>query len=331
MSFLQHLEELRKRLIISIVAVVICMGIASPPVPSVQKVITRPLNEPSITQRWHYAIESFVLQKFPDAAKDFGLEQPEPPKVNPHKLNYMAPLEPFFVQMKISLISGLALAFPVDPLPAVALFAPALYPKEGGSSSSSFPSAPWPLSWGICSFSTWSGRWSSPFPCGMRALPLLHAQPDLVRQLLPAAAAALRPDLELPLVLLILARVGLVGVESCDGSGVGHFAQRRGGRLPCRRAHHDGHRHPHLPMYDSSILTVRLFGRPAPAAEDVEAGAAPGGNGSGPALVLVTYFTQRCPGRVAARQILAAGQAHPTFQLTESGTCRYIDVLSGTT
>jgi sec-independent protein translocase protein TatC len=42
----------------------------------------------------------------------------------------MAPLEPFFVQMKISMITGLALAFPVILYQIWLFFAPALYPQE---------------------------------------------------------------------------------------------------------------------------------------------------------------------------------------------------------
>ena len=42
----------------------------------------------------------------------------------------MAPLEPFFVQMKITLITGLALAFPLILYQMWLFFAPALYPKE---------------------------------------------------------------------------------------------------------------------------------------------------------------------------------------------------------
>jgi sec-independent protein translocase protein TatC len=42
----------------------------------------------------------------------------------------MAPLEPFFVQMKISLITGFALAFPVVLYQLWLFFAPALYPGE---------------------------------------------------------------------------------------------------------------------------------------------------------------------------------------------------------
>ena len=74
MSFLEHLEELRKRLIISVVAVVICMAIAWPLVPTVQQFITRPLQEPSVTQKWSYVLESWLVQKFPDLAKRLGLE-----------------------------------------------------------------------------------------------------------------------------------------------------------------------------------------------------------------------------------------------------------------
>jgi sec-independent protein translocase protein TatC len=98
MSFLEHLEELRRRLIISVIALVICMGIAWPLVPTVQQYITKPLQEPSITQRWSYTAGTWMVRKFPEVSQRLGLD-PKPPEVIPHKLNYMAPLEPFFVQM----------------------------------------------------------------------------------------------------------------------------------------------------------------------------------------------------------------------------------------
>jgi sec-independent protein translocase protein TatC len=129
MSFLEHLEELRKRLIISVIALVICTGIAWPLVPTVQQFITKPLQEPSVTQKWSYVMESWMVKKFPQVSKRLGLE-PTEPKVIPHKLNYMAPLEPFFVQMKISLITGMALAFPVILYQLWLFLAPALYPNE---------------------------------------------------------------------------------------------------------------------------------------------------------------------------------------------------------
>ncbi|HZE20708.1 MAG TPA: twin-arginine translocase subunit TatC, partial [Desulfobaccales bacterium] len=129
MSFLEHLEELRHRLIVCVVVALICMAIAWPLVPTVQRYITQPLHQPSITQKWSYELESWVAQKYPDLAQRLGLH-PEPPKVVPHRLNYMAPLEPFFVQMKVALITGLALAFPVILYQLWLFFSPALYPKE---------------------------------------------------------------------------------------------------------------------------------------------------------------------------------------------------------
>ena len=116
MSFLEHLQELRKRLIVMIVALVIGMAVAWPLTSTVERFIQKPLREPSLTQ------------KFP-LLQSLGVK-PNPPQVSPHKLNYMAPLEPFFVQMKISMICGLALAFPVILYQIWLFFAPALYPHE---------------------------------------------------------------------------------------------------------------------------------------------------------------------------------------------------------
>jgi sec-independent protein translocase protein TatC len=128
MSFLDHLQELRKRLIIIIIALFIGMAVAWPLAPTVQRYIQKPLREPSLTQKWQYALTTWATHKFP-TLKSLGLK-PKPPQVTPHRLNYMAPLEPFFVQMKVSLITGLALAFPVILYQIWLFFAPALYPQE---------------------------------------------------------------------------------------------------------------------------------------------------------------------------------------------------------
>ena len=129
MSFLDHLQELRTRLIVCIVALFIAAAIAWPLSPMVQRFIQRPLLQPSLIQKLKYSASSWAHQQFPDLADHLGLE-PTPPKVTPHKLNYMAPLEPFFVQMKISLITGFALAFPVILYQLWLFFSPALYPQE---------------------------------------------------------------------------------------------------------------------------------------------------------------------------------------------------------
>ena len=128
MSFLEHLQELRKRLIIIFIALFIGMAVAWPLVPRVQRFMQRPLTEPSLTQHWQYSFSQWMTKNFPQVAPRLGFN-PEPPQVVPHKLNYMAPLEPFFVQMKISLITGLALAFPVILYQLWLFLAPALYPR----------------------------------------------------------------------------------------------------------------------------------------------------------------------------------------------------------
>ena len=219
MSFMEHLEELRHRLIVSVVAVLICMGIAWPLVPTVQQYITRPLQEPSVTQKWSYVLESWVIQKFPDLAHRLGVK-PEPPKVNPHRLNYMAPLEPFFVQMKIAMITGLALGFPLILYQMWLFFSPALYPKEKKIIYYFLPVGTvafilgdlfflkmvWPL---IISFSL---RFESEFLFSM--LNLTQFVNFCLRLLLLFGLI-----FELPLILLILARVGIVRVDFCANSG----------------------------------------------------------------------------------------------------------------
>ncbi len=283
MSFLEHLEELRKRLIICMVSLMVGMAVAWPLVPTVQRFITRPLNEPSITQKWHYSLETFLLKKFPDAAKSFGLEKPEPPKVNPHKLNYMAPLEPFFVQMKISLITGLALAFPMILYQLWLFLAPALYPKERKVILYFIPigtvafilgdlfflNLVWPL---VISFSL---RYESDVLFSM--LNLTYFVNFCLRLLVLFGLI-----FELPLVLLILARTGVLELDSL----------RRQRRLAILLSAVVAAFHadvltmlaiaiPIYGMYELSILVVRLFGRPSPI-EEPEAEALPVETGLGP-------------------------------------------------
>jgi len=129
MSFLDHLQELRTRLIVSIIALFIGMTVAWPLAESVQRFIQRPLREPSLTQQWQYSASSWVTRTFPNVAQKVGLD-PKPPEVVPHKLNYMAPLEPFFVQMKISLVTGLGLALPVILYQLWLFISPGLYMHE---------------------------------------------------------------------------------------------------------------------------------------------------------------------------------------------------------
>jgi sec-independent protein translocase protein TatC len=266
MSFLEHLEELRRRLIICAVAVFIATGVGWPLVPTVQKYITRPLQEPSVIQKWSYGLELWLGERFPDLSRRLDLK-PEPPQVNPHKLNYMAPLEPFFVQMKISLITGLALAFPILLYQTWLFLAPALYPRERKFVYYFVPAGTvafilgdlfflhlvWPL---IIAFSL---RYESDILFSM--LNLTQFVNFCLRLLLLFGLI-----FELPLVLILLSRVGLVNVDFL----------RRQRRLAILLSAVIAAFHadiltmfaiavPMYGMYELSILGVRVFGlRPAP-------------------------------------------------------------------
>jgi sec-independent protein translocase protein TatC len=283
MSFLEHLEELRHRLIVCVVVALICMAIAWPLVPTVQRYITKPLHEPSITKKWSYELETWVVQKYPDLAQRLRLH-PVPPKVVPHRLNYMAPLEPFFVQMKIALITGLALAFPVILYQMWLFFSPALYPKEKkiiyyflpiGTAAFVlgdifFLKLVWPL---VMAFSL---RYESPILFSM--LNLTQFVNFCLRLLLLFGLI-----FELPLILLVLARVGLVRVEFLR-------RQRRVAILlsaVVAAFHADlltmgAIAIPLYAMYEISILTVRLFGGPYSRGADLEPAQMPAEPGLGP-------------------------------------------------
>jgi sec-independent protein translocase protein TatC len=275
MSFLEHLQELRKRLIISFIALFIGMAVAWPLTHTVERFIQRPLREPSFTQKLQYSFSLWATQKFPKLSETLGLK-PEPPQVTPHKLNYMAPLEPFFVQMKISLISGLALAFPVILYQLWLFLAPALYEDERKYVIFFIPFGTvafvlgdlfflylvWPL---IISFSL---AYESEILYSM--LNLSQYVNFCVRLLLLFGLI-----FELPLIFLILSRTGLVNVEFMK-------SQRRLAILlsaVIAAFHADLVTMtmvavPMYLMYELSILLVHLAGgwqHPAPAADSVPA------------------------------------------------------------
>jgi sec-independent protein translocase protein TatC len=283
MSFLEHLEELRQRLIVCVVAVLICMAIAWPLVPTVQRYITRPLQEPSVTQEWSYAAQSWAIQKFPNLTQRLGVH-PEPPKVNPHRLNYMAPLEPFFVQMKIAMITGMALAFPLILYQMWLFFAPALYPQEKKIIYYFLPIGTiafilgdifflkmvWPL---IISFSL---RFESEFLFSM--LNLTQFVNFCLRLLLLFGLI-----FELPLILLILARVGIVRVEFlCRQRRVAVLLSAVVAAFHADLLTMAAIAIPLYAMYELSILTVRIFGGRHSRSEDLESAAVPAETGLGP-------------------------------------------------
>jgi sec-independent protein translocase protein TatC len=98
MPFLDHLEELRWRMLWSLLAVAVC------------------------------AIAGFVLVTRLDVLGI--LIEPIKPFLGGTKLKYLSPTEPFFITLKLAILVGLVLASPVVIYQVWAFLAPALLPSE---------------------------------------------------------------------------------------------------------------------------------------------------------------------------------------------------------
>ncbi len=98
MPFLDHLEELRWRMLWSLLAVVIATGVG------------------------FYLVTHFDVLGI--------LVEPIRPFLGDSKLKYLSPTDPFFITVKLALLLGLILASPVVIYQVWAFFSPALLPSE---------------------------------------------------------------------------------------------------------------------------------------------------------------------------------------------------------
>ncbi|BBA69985.1 twin-arginine translocase subunit TatC [Geobacter sulfurreducens] len=130
LPFLEHLVELRKRLIIIIVAVVVGMGFAWNLSNGLLHFVTKPITGETYLTDIKKQVYQEVGKRFPAAYKQFELEKAMNAAPKERKLNYSAPLEPFFVQCKISVIAGFILALPVVFYQLWLFIAPGLTRKE---------------------------------------------------------------------------------------------------------------------------------------------------------------------------------------------------------
>jgi sec-independent protein translocase protein TatC len=92
MSYLHHLEELRRRIIVSAIALVVAFAVA-----------------------WLFAWDILAILKAPAGTIT---------------LNYMSPMEPFMVRFKLALFGGVLLAMPVILFEILSFVSPALKQKE---------------------------------------------------------------------------------------------------------------------------------------------------------------------------------------------------------
>jgi sec-independent protein translocase protein TatC len=130
LPFLDHLVELRKRLIIVFVAVVIGMGLSWNISTNVLDFVQRPLTGKTYLTEVKKTIYGAIRQRYPDLYERYKLEQEINTPAKDRKLNYSAPLEPFFIQCKISMLTGFLLALPIVFHQLWLFVAPGLTRKE---------------------------------------------------------------------------------------------------------------------------------------------------------------------------------------------------------
>ena len=113
LPFIEHLVELRKRLVVIVVAVVIGMSIAWNFSSVILNFVERPLTGQTYLTEIKKQVYLQVKERSPALYSHFKLEQEISVSPKKHLLNYSAPLEPFFIQCKISMLAGFILVLPV--------------------------------------------------------------------------------------------------------------------------------------------------------------------------------------------------------------------------
>lgn len=130
LPLIEHLAELRRRLIVIIVAVVIGMGVAWNFSDRILNFIERPLTGATYLTTVKERIYGTVREISPEFYRRYGLDKEIKPPSQPRLLNYSAPLEPFFVQCKISMLAGFVLVLPLVFHQVWLFVAPGLTRKE---------------------------------------------------------------------------------------------------------------------------------------------------------------------------------------------------------
>jgi sec-independent protein translocase protein TatC len=130
LPFIEHLVELRKRLIIIVIAVVIGMGVSWNFSNDLLSFVEKPLTGKTYLTDLKKVIYGEVKQRYPAVYTRYKLQQEVDAPAKDRKLNYSAPLEPFFIQCKISMIAGLILVLPVVFHQVWLFVAPGLTRKE---------------------------------------------------------------------------------------------------------------------------------------------------------------------------------------------------------
>jgi sec-independent protein translocase protein TatC len=128
--FIEHLVELRKRLVVIVIAVIVGMGVAWNFSSELLKFIEKPLTGKTYLTEIKKDVYLKVKELAPSMYTRYKLDQEvnAPMKLRP--LNYSAPLEPFFIQCKISMMAGFVLVLPIVFYQVWLFVAPALTRRE---------------------------------------------------------------------------------------------------------------------------------------------------------------------------------------------------------
>ncbi len=130
LPFIEHLVELRKRLIIIFVALVIGMGVSWNYSTDLLSFIEKPLTGKTYLTDIKKSVYASVKERFPALYSHYKLDREVQESAKERRLNYSAPLEPFFVQCKISLIAGFIIVLPIIFYQVWLFVAPALTFRE---------------------------------------------------------------------------------------------------------------------------------------------------------------------------------------------------------
>jgi len=130
LPFIEHLVELRKRLIIIVVVVTIGMGAAWNFSGTILNFIEKPLTGATYLTNIKKRIYAEVKSRAPDLYTRYKLQEDIASNTKKRPLNYSAPLEPFFIQCKISMLAGFILALPIVFHQIWLFIAPGLTRKE---------------------------------------------------------------------------------------------------------------------------------------------------------------------------------------------------------
>jgi len=128
--FIEHLVELRKRLIVIVIAVVVGMGVAWNFSGDLLKFVEKPLTGKTYLTEIKKVVYLKVKELAPSMYSHYKLDQEMNTPQKPHPLNYSAPLEPFFIQCKISMLAGFVLVLPIVFYQVWLFIAPGLTRRE---------------------------------------------------------------------------------------------------------------------------------------------------------------------------------------------------------